>query len=38
MTNFVEELGKEVNELEDKIAIKKKEIQQMYLRGSADQS
>lgn len=38
MSNFVEELGKEVTELEDKISVKKREIQEMYLRGSADQN
>jgi hypothetical protein len=38
MSNFVEELGREVTELEDKIAAKKKEIQEMYLRGTADES
>lgn len=37
MNNFVEELTKQVEELEEKISYKKKEIQEMYLRGSADQ-
>ena len=36
MTTFVEELSKEVSGLEEKIAEKKQEIQEMYLRGSAD--
>lgn len=38
MNNFVEELTKEVEDLEDKIAQKRASIQEMYLKGSADQS
>lgn len=37
MNNFVEELTKEVEELEEKITQKRANIQEMYLKGSADQ-
>ena len=36
MNNFVEELTKEVEDLQGRIDIKKQDIQKMYLKGTAD--
>lgn len=36
MKDFVNEITNEVHTLEEQIEVKKKEIQQMYLKGSAD--
>ena len=36
MKRFVEEITKEVKEIEDKIEEKKQTIQKMYLKSSAD--
>ena len=37
MKDFVQEMSKEVEELQAKIEAKKEEIQKMYLKGSASE-